>query len=216
MIQILMLLKKFLKTERNLVGTGMIFSLLYGFLYSYFWIDLLSFKGFALLTWINVLFALFLVSQDIYFTDLKDGFLEFLLSEKMSIYKIFISKVLYIYIGYLIPILVISFANGLLSNQEIESILNIVIGILILSPGMVCLIHTGSLFTLYSQRNGFLVPILMIPFFIPPLIFGISISNHLYEDNQFTTLLFGSIGLDLLYITVGVVLTKFLLEGTFE
>jgi heme exporter protein B len=209
---ILALLKHQFKIEKNLIGAAILFSLLYGFLYSFFWMDPLSLKGFALLTWINILFALFLVSPDIYAHDLKDGFLDFILCEGISVYQIFASKILFIFTGYFIPILCAAVINGLFFNQPIESIINVILGAFILSPAIIALIHTGSLLTLHSYANGFLIPILMIPFFIPLLIFGISITMNI----QNSSLILGGIGIDVFYCILGGMFSKFLMEDNFK
>ena len=213
---ILKLITHFFKIEKNLVGAAILFSLLYGFIYSFFWIDPLPLKGFALLTWINILFALFLIAPNIYTTDFNDGFLDLIFSQKLSILKLFYTKIIFILLGYFVPILLTSFLNGFFFNQDFETIIQIMLGPLILSPAIILLIHTGSLFTLNSNSSGFLIPILMIPFFIPLLIFGISISIKFHEKDQSLALLLGGLGIDIVYCIFGLIFSKLLMEEHFR
>ncbi len=213
---ILKILKHFFKIEKNLIGSAILFSLLYGFLYSFFWLDSLSLKGFALLTWINILFALFLISPDIYAPDLADGSLDFLFSQKLSVLNLFCAKIIFIFLGYFIPILGSAILNGIFFNQDLATIIHVILGPLILAPAIILLIHTGSLLTLNSAASGFLMPILMIPFFIPIFIFGISISIKLQENFPSSPLILGAFGMDIFYGILGIIFSKFLMEEHFR
>lgn len=207
----MVLLRHYFKVQKNLIGSAMIFSLLYGFLYSFFWIGPLSLREFSLFMWINILLGLFLISSDIYMQDMKSGFLDFIFSEKISISKLIFTKIAFIFLGYFIPILGMSVINGLFWDQSFEDIFKVIFGILILSPGMVLLIHTSSLIVSYSSLNGFLIPVLMVPFFIPLFVFGLSVTVKM-ESN----LILGSLGVDIFYCIVCFSFSKFLLKENFS
>lgn len=207
----MVLLRHYFKVQKNLIGSAMIFSLLYGFLYSFFWIGPLSLREFSLFMWINVLLGLFLVSSDIYIQDIKSGFLDFLFSEKISISKLIFTKTAFIFLGYFVPILGMSVINGIFWDQSLEDITKVIFGILILSPAMAFLIHTSSLMVSHSSLNGFLIPVLMIPFFIPLFVFGLSVTMKMESD-----LILGSLGVDIFYCIVCFIFSRFLLKENFS
>ncbi len=207
----MVLLRHYFKVQKNLIGSAMVFSLLYGFLYSFFWIEFLSLKEFSLFTWINILLGLFLVSSDIYIQDIKNGFLDFLFSEGISINQVIWVKITFIFLGYFVPILCAAMINGLFWDQAWGVIFKTICGIIILSPAMIFLIHTGSLMIFYSYMNGFLIPVLMIPFFIPLFVFGLSLTMKMESD-----LLLGACGIDIFYCIICFALSKFLLKENFS
>ena len=201
----------YLKVQKNLIASAMVFSLLYGFLYSFFWIGPLSLRAFCLFMWVNILLGLFLVSLDIYIHDMKSGFLDFIFSEKISINRLIFIKTSFIFLGYFIPILGVSVVNGLFWDQSLNLIFRVICGILILSPAMIFLIHVSSLMILYSSLNGFLIPVLTVPFFIPLFVFGLSITMKMERD-----LILGGLGVNIFYCIVCFVFSKFLLKENFS
>lgn len=207
------LLKYLSKTDGNLILQGFTFSLLYSFLWGFFVQAEISHEMFFLVSWIGTLYTLLLASSNLYQKDFQDGFLVLALSHNFKISNIFIAKLLFIFINFLVPSSASCFLMGVFLNVELSVILSFYAGLYALSLGLISLIHVSSLFLAHTKTFPFLGSILLIPFLIPIVIFGVSLSLKTLEGLTFTPLLLSCLGVNIIYSMTSWLLSKALLRS---
>lgn len=126
------------------------------------------------MVWIALLLATLLSMSRIFANDYQDGTLEILMLGPLPTEMIVVAKSLAHWISHGIPLSLLAPILGLTLNLETSAVwllsLTAIIGTLAFS----CLGAIGAALTLGIKRGGLLMPLLILPFYIPILIFGVS------------------------------------------
>ena len=127
------------------------------------------FKG---IIWIGLSLSILLTMERIFNADYEDGNLDMIMQKNKTIEYLVISKYVTHWFIYCLPLLVIlpilSFLFYLDYLETIQIFINLFIG----SFGMVFIANFVSALTLGAKRTIFLKAIIMIPLFVPFIIFG--------------------------------------------
>ncbi len=129
--------------------------------------------------WLSLLLAVLLTAEQIFQRDLEDGSLELMTMTTVPFELIALVKAIAHWLTVSLPLAVIAPPLGLLLNLDINQLpifwLSIIVGSLALS----LLASLGGAITAGLRRGGLLVSILVLPLYIPVLIFGVSATTML-------------------------------------
>ena len=106
-------------------------------------------------------------------TDLEDGSLEVLATGPLPLEAVAAAKSLAHWLTTGVPLTLLAPVLGLLLNLEPEAYGVLVLSMLAGTPAVSFIGAIGAALTLRTRRGGLLLALLMLPLFVPTLIFGI-------------------------------------------
>jgi len=122
--------------------------------------------------WLSALLSCLLSIEHIFQNDFEDGSLEALLIAPIPLESTILIKTLAHWITSGLIIAIISPCIGILYNFEFKNLLWIFLSLLIGTPGLSMIGVFGASITIGLKKGGLLLPVLIMPFYIPTLIFG--------------------------------------------
>ena len=128
--------------------------------------------------WLALLLAALLSLGRMFEADMEDGSLEVLATGPLPFEAIAAAKSLAHWLTTGVPLTVLAPLLGLLLNLELEAYGILVATMLAGTPAISFLGAVGAALTLKARRGGLLMGLLMLPLFVPTLIFGISAHRH--------------------------------------
>jgi heme exporter protein B len=123
--------------------------------------------------WVALLLSALLSLGRMFEGDLEDGSLEVLATGPLPLSAIAAAKSLAHWLTTGIPLTVLAPVLGLLLNLEPEAYGVLVLSMLAGTPAVSFIGAVGAALTLRARRGGLLLALLMLPLFVPTLIFGI-------------------------------------------
>ena len=124
--------------------------------------------------WIGLLLAALLSLGRLFDTDRDEGALEIMSMGPLPLELIVAAKALAHWISTCLPLALLVPVLGLLLNLELAAYPVLLGTVLIGTPAISFLGSIGAALTLKTRRGGLLMALLVLPLFIPTLIFGIS------------------------------------------
>jgi heme exporter protein B len=124
--------------------------------------------------WIALLLAALLSLGRIFEADHEDGVLEVLAAGPLPLELVAAAKALAHWISTGIPLLLTAPLLGLLLNLDLAAYPVLMATLLVGTPAISFLGSIGAALTLGARRGGLLIALLVLPFYVPTLIFGIS------------------------------------------
>jgi heme exporter protein B len=124
--------------------------------------------------WVALLLAAVLSLARIFETDLEDGSLEVLATGELPLSAIAAAKSLAHWLTTGVPLTLLTPLLGLLLNVEPGAYGVLVLSVLVGTPAVSFIGAVGAALTLRARRGGLLIALLMLPLFVPTLIFGIA------------------------------------------
>ncbi|MGE8940779.1 heme exporter protein CcmB [Leptospira interrogans] len=124
--------------------------------------------------WIGLLLAALLSLGRLFDTDRDDGALEIMSMGPLPLELIVAAKALAHWISTCLPLALLVPVLGLLLNLELAAYPVLLGTVLIGTPAISFLGSIGAALTLKTRRGGLLMALLVLPLFVPTLIFGIS------------------------------------------
>ena len=158
-----------------------------------------------------ILFSLILTSENFIHEDFQNGCLKELQFRGYSAEQIFIAKSLSMFLSVLFSNFFLIPLSSLLFGIEFLFSFNILIMFLLSSPTLVLLSLISALFSLQIKRNKFIQFIIVMPFFIPVIIFASSINpddHQNYYDINFLILF----GFFLITLPISIIVGKLLIQ----
>ena len=136
--------------------------------------------------WVALLLAALLSVGRIFEHDYEDGSLEVLALSQLPLSVTTAAKSLAHWISTAIPLALMAPVLGLLLNLDINAYGVLVLSMLVGTPAISFIGAIGGALTLQARRGGLLLSLLILPLYIPTLIFGIStISAIILDDGSF-------------------------------
>jgi heme exporter protein B len=123
--------------------------------------------------WVALLLSGLLSLGRMFETDLEDGSLDVLATGPLPLEAVAAAKSVAHWLTTGLPLTVLAPLLGLMLNLPAEAHMTLLIGMLIGTPGVSFLGAIGAALTLRSRRSGLLTALLMLPLFVPTLVFGI-------------------------------------------
>lgn len=136
-------------------------------------LNLLSRIGPGLL-WVALLLSALLSVDRIFHNDHEDGTLEVIALGPLPLELVVTAKAIAHWLSTAVPLTLLAPVLGLLLNLEAGAYPAVVLTMLIGSPAVSFLGAVGGALTLGLRRGGLLVAMLILPLFVPVLIFGVA------------------------------------------
>jgi heme exporter protein B len=124
--------------------------------------------------WIALLLAALLSLGRIFESDYEDGTLEVLATGPLPLELVAGAKALAHWISTGIPLAILAPVLGILLNLDMAAFPALIATTLAGTPAVSFLGSIGAALTLKARRGGLLLALLVLPLYIPTLIFGIS------------------------------------------
>ena len=124
--------------------------------------------------WIALLLSALLSLPRVFEADFEDGSLEALALGSMPLGLVAAAKCAAHWIATAVPLCLLAPLLGLLLNLDVTLLPLLVATLLIGTPAVSFLGGIGAALTLRSRRGGVLIALLVLPLYVPTLIFGIS------------------------------------------
>lgn len=124
--------------------------------------------------WIGLMLAALLSLPRMLEVDDEDGTLEVLATGPLPLEAVTAVKALVHWLTTGVPLSLMALPLGLLLNLELAVYPVLAISLLIGTPAISFLGAVGAALTLRTRRGGLLIALLILPLYIPTLIFGIS------------------------------------------
>lgn len=122
--------------------------------------------------WVGALLASMLALEQLFSADHRDGTLEQMLLTPQPLALLVIGKVIAHWLITGLPLVIMSPLLGLQYDMSGESLQTLVIALLLGTPTLSLLGAIGAALTLGLRSGGVLVALLVLPLYIPVLIFG--------------------------------------------
>ncbi len=123
--------------------------------------------------WVALLLAALLSLGRMFETDLEDGSLEVLATGPLPLEAVAAAKSLAHWLTTGVPLTLLAPLLGLFLNLQPEAYGVLMLSMLAGTPAISSLGAVGAALTLRTRRGGLLLALLMLPLFVPTLIFGI-------------------------------------------
>jgi heme exporter protein B len=126
------------------------------------------------LLWVALLLSALLSLGRLFESDLEDGSLEVLSTGPLPLEAVAATKSLAHWLTTGVPLALLAPVLGLLLNLQPDAYAVLIATMLIGTPAISFVGGIGAALTLRTRRGGLLLALLMLPLFVPTLIFGIS------------------------------------------
>lgn len=127
--------------------------------------------------WIALLFANMLSLEQLFTNDYEEGVLEQMVLSTCPLYLQVLVKVTFHWIFLLVPLILMSFLISKFYFIPKQGLIALILSLLLGSP-VLCLIGAiGSALTLGLKNKGILLIMLVLPLYLPVLIFGAGAAN---------------------------------------
>jgi heme exporter protein B len=124
--------------------------------------------------WIALLLAALLSLARMFEADYEDGTLDVMATGALPLEAVAAAKALAHWLSTGIPLALMAPLLGLLLNLDLSAYGPLIATMLVGTPAISFLGSVGAALTLKARRGGLLVALLVLPLYIPTLIFGIS------------------------------------------
>ena len=124
--------------------------------------------------WVALLLAALLSLGRLFEADYEDGSLEIMATGQLPLEAVATAKSLAHWLTTGVPLTVLAPVLGLLLNLPLEGYAVLVATMLAGTPAISAIGAIGAALTLRARRGGLLLALLMLPLFVPTLVFGIS------------------------------------------
>jgi heme exporter protein B len=124
--------------------------------------------------WIALLLSALLSLGRVFETDHEDGSLEVMATGPLPLELVAAAKSIAHWLSTAVPLTLMAPLLGLLLNLELAAYPLLVLTMLVGTPAISFLGAIGAALTLGARRGGLLIALLVLPLYVPTLIFGIS------------------------------------------
>ena len=121
--------------------------------------------------WTAALLAILMSADGVFRNDYEDGSLELVVVSGKSLAVYVLAKTTAHWIVTVVPLVLLMPLLGITLFFDFRSIWVLCLGIVLVTPTLSILGAVGAAITLGLPRNGMLTFVLILPFYVPPLIF---------------------------------------------
>ena len=144
-----------------------------------------------LMIWLSCLLVSVLNLESIFKEDYEDGTLDYFISSNSFHESVVIAKIFSHWILTTLPVVVISPIVSLLLGIDYQTTLILFLSLMIGTPTMSLLGSIAAALTLTLKRGKILLAIIVLPMYVPILIFGTSaVNNSFLQMNFLSELIF--------------------------
>lgn len=127
--------------------------------------------------WLGALLSSLLALDRLLAADLEDGSLDLILMAETPIELAFAAKALAHWLTTGLPLAIATPVLGLLLNLDLSASAAVMLTLLAGTPALTFIGLIGAALMIALRRGGLLLSVLVLPFTIPVLIFGVAASN---------------------------------------
>ena len=127
--------------------------------------------------WITLLLSVLLSADRIFQQDFEDGSLEVMAMAPPSLELVALTKAIAHWLSTSLPLSIAAPFLGILLNLRTEIIWPLTLAMVLGSFALSLLASIGASLTLNLRRGGLLISILVLPLYVPILVFGISVTT---------------------------------------
>ncbi|PHQ68645.1 MAG: heme exporter protein CcmB, partial [Sneathiella sp.] len=124
--------------------------------------------------WVGALLACLLTLDRIFQADFEDGSLDLLVIGPLPLEALVLAKVTAHWITSVLPLIIVAPILALTLNMQTEGIWALTVTLLIGTPTLSLIGSVGAALTVGMRRGGVLLSLLILPLYIPILIFGVA------------------------------------------
>ncbi|MBK8769898.1 MAG: heme exporter protein CcmB [Rhizobiales bacterium] len=129
------------------------------------------------LMWLALLLAVLLTTERMFQQDHEDGSLDLLATGELPLELTCLAKALAHWLSVSLPLAVLAAPVGILLNLQTGRILPVMLAMVTGSFALSLLASVAGAVTAGLRRGGLVVPLLVLPLYVPVLIFGIAAST---------------------------------------
>lgn len=124
------------------------------------------------IVWVAALLAALLSLDRLFQSDYQDGGLELLALSSLPLELAVLAKCAAHWVATGLPLALISPFLALLVDIDPDAIPTLTLGLLLGTPALSLIGSVGAALTLGARRQGALLSLLVLPLYVPPLVFG--------------------------------------------
>jgi heme exporter protein B len=129
------------------------------------------------LMWLALLLAVLLTTERMFQQDHEDGSLDLLATGRLPLELVCLAKAAAHWLSVSLPLSVVAAPVGILLNLDTPRILPVMLAMVTGSLALSLLASVAGAVTAGLRRGGLVVPLLVLPLYVPVLIFGIAAST---------------------------------------
>jgi heme exporter protein B len=153
--------------------------------------------------WLTLLLAVLLTAERIFAQDMEDGTLETLQLTTLNLELIALAKIIAHWLSVSLPLAILSPFLGFMLNLDASTLPLLLISMLLGSLALSMLSAIGGAITAGLKRGGLLISLLVMPLYVPVMIFGISATTSSMTPSGSTPSLLVLLGITLVAIVIG-------------
>lgn len=127
--------------------------------------------------WVALLLSALLTLDRLFQADQEDGTLDLLVLAPQPLELTVLAKAVSHWLTTGLPLVIAAPILGLMLNLPLEGMLPLMGAMLVGSPALSLLGAVGAALSVGVRRGGLLISLLVLPFYVPVLIFGVSASR---------------------------------------
>ncbi|MGB5093393.1 MAG: heme exporter protein CcmB [Parvibaculum sp.] len=127
--------------------------------------------------WVGLLLSALLTLDRLFQADFEDGSLDLLMTGDLPLEMVVVAKALSHWLTTGLPLVVAAPLLGLLLNLDVAAFPPLMFAMLIGAPALSFLGTIGAALTVGVRRGGLLASLLVMPLYIPVLIFGVGAAS---------------------------------------
>lgn len=124
--------------------------------------------------WVLALLAVMLSLDRLFHNDYQDGALELLALGPQPLFLVVLAKVIAYWLTTGLPLLILAPVIAVMLNLDTDALSALMGGLLLGTPTLALVGAAGAALSLGARRAGLLIALLVLPLYIPVLIFGVS------------------------------------------
>ena len=129
--------------------------------------------------WLSLLLAVLLTAEKIFQQDYEDGTLDALIGIHLPLELVVLAKALAHWMGVGLPLAVLAPLLGILLNIDVATIPLLMLSMVLGSLALSLLAAIGGAITAGLRRGGLVVALLILPLYVPVLVFGLSVTQSI-------------------------------------
>jgi heme exporter protein B len=133
--------------------------------------------------WIALLMSVLLAAERVFQGDFEDGSLELMTMGPLAFELVILIKALVHWLAAGLPLAVIAPLLGFLVNISPQQVVPLFLAMVVGSLGISMLAALGSAVTAGLRRGGMLVSLIILPLYVPMLVFGVAASSPSGQPN---------------------------------
>ncbi|MFU1479286.1 heme exporter protein CcmB [Roseovarius sp. C7] len=137
--------------------------------------------------WLGALLACLLSLDRIFALDWEDGTLDLLATAPLPLETVVIAKALAHWLTTGLPLVLLAPVLGILLNLAPEAYGALTLSLLVGTPALSVIGAFGAALTVGVKRGGLLLSLLVLPLYVPSLIFGADMVRRAVQQSAFTT-----------------------------